>query len=106
MKNISNIPKKIHLKKSTNTIELEWADNEIDKISGDDLRRYCACSACRAHLFVGMQLITDNPTISDIHLMSNTGLQIIFADGHDRGIFPWNYLRAIPRGKAMEMIHG
>jgi DUF971 family protein len=50
-------------------------------------------------------LITDNPSVAEIVLMGTTGIQIIFADGHDRGVYPWAYLHAIAKGNAEEYLN-
>ena len=50
-------------------------------------------------------MITDNPSVSEIVLMGTTGVQIIFADGHDRGVYPWAYLQAIAKGTAEEYLN-
>lgn len=59
---------------------------------------------CRARNVVGVSLITESGDIDAIHLMGVAGLQVVFADGHDRGVFPWAYLRAIAEGQAMNHI--
>jgi DUF971 family protein len=38
-------------------------------------------------------------------LMGSTGIQVVFADGHDRGIYPWEYLYRIGQGEAMEYLY-
>jgi DUF971 family protein len=53
---------------------------------------------------IGTELITDSGRIKKINLMGSTGLQIIFADGHDRGVFPWAYLHAIANGAALDYL--
>lgn len=93
-------PQKIRLHKQQAELEIIWQSGNRCRIPGSQLRRYCACSTCRAKQLVGIQLISDSAEINSIALMSNTGLQIVFADGHDRGIYPWDYLDAIARGIA------
>lgn len=48
---------------------------------------------------MGIELMTDNASVTELVLMGTTGVQIKFSDGHDRGIYPWGYLRAIAQGK-------
>jgi DUF971 family protein len=97
-------PKKINLRTESNLLHLEWQNGEYDELSGRQLRQYCACSTCRAKNHVGFELIGDNNQIQSIKLMGSTGLQIIFADGHDRGVFPWGYLRAIAKDEAIAFL--
>jgi DUF971 family protein len=93
-------PSSLTLNKSAQTLMLTWHDGESAEISAQQLRRYCACSSCRAARRVGMLLVTDQFAIDNIALMGNASLQIIFQDGHDRGIYPWGYLRAIAEDNA------
>jgi DUF971 family protein len=97
-------PVEVRLKKLTSSLDITWADGEMSKIPGGSLRRHCACSGCRSRQLIGTELITDSGKIKKISLMGSTGLQIIFADGHDRGVFPWAYLHAIANGSALEFL--
>jgi DUF971 family protein len=104
MNNKQTVPVEVRLKKFSNSLDIFWSDGDISKIHGGNLRRHCACSKCRARKLIGTELITDNGKIQKINLMGSTGLQIIFADGHDRGVFPWSYLHAIGSGDALNFL--
>jgi len=93
-------PVSVTLKKQTSQLEVCWDDGSTDLISEQNLRRHCACSTCRSKKQMGIDLMTDNPSVTEIVLMGTTGVQIIFADGHDRGVYPWAYLHAIAKGEA------
>ena len=97
-------PISVKLKKRSNLLELCWSDGSVDQISGQNLRRYCACSVCRAKNQVGIDLLTDDPNVVDLSPMGTAGVQLRFGDGHDRGIYPWAYLRAIAQGNAEDYI--
>ena len=51
-----------------------------------------------------MNLVTDSNEIKTVNLIGSNALQVVFADGHERGIFPWPYLNAIALGR-MEEFH-
>lgn len=95
-------PVDIKLHKASALVCIAWADGTETRISGAKLRQYCACSRCRARNTVGKALITSNTDIENIQMAGIAGLQIIFGDGHDRGVFPWAYLRAIEENRAQE----
>ena len=40
--------------------------------------------------------------IREISLVGEVGINIAFTDGHDRGLFPWEYLRSIVEGRVEE----
>lgn len=96
------IPIQIELKKKSKVLELTWGDGEAMCISCAELRRFCACASCRARNIVGTLLVNESPDVDKVVMMGSVGLQIGFADGHDRGVFPWAYLRAIYQGRAAE----
>jgi DUF971 family protein len=97
-------PVEVLLNNSTSSLEITWSDGDKSNLSGASLRRYCACSGCRSRKVIGTELITDSGKIEKIQLMGSTGLQIVFADGHDRGVFPWSYIHAIANGNAVEFL--
>jgi len=97
-------PVKVHLKNTPSILNLTWSDGEKTEISGVSLRRFCACSGCRSRQVIGTEIITDSGEIQNIKLMGSTGLQIVFADGHDRGVFPWAYIYAIANGGALDFL--
>lgn len=96
---------KVHLKTSANSIQITWQNGVSTEITGERLRQYCACAACRSRQHVGYQLISNITEIKSLAPMGSSGLQITFADGHDRGIFPWSYLHAIAEGKAKDFLN-
>jgi len=98
----SHTPEKISLVKVKNQLEISWATGVQHTISGSELRRYCACSGCRSKKLTGLLLINEGTGIENVQLMGVTGLQIIFDDGHERGIYPWPYLYAIGDNKAAD----
>lgn len=76
---------------------VDWPDNRTSRFSHTRLRASCPCSQCRAERMHGR--IDAAPT--DVRLCAiNThgyGVQLVFSDGHDRGIYPWQYLRELER---------
>ncbi len=100
---LSPVDIKLHKKRSE--LFIKWADGDETTFSGSTLRTYCACSRCRARNQIGTMLITDNSNISDVQMAGIAGLQIIFGDGHDKGVYPWSYLRAIDADRALEHLN-
>lgn len=98
-------PQKVRLKKDTSELEIIWQNGDVAKVSGDQLRRYCACSSCRSRQLIGVRLVTESAELSAVNLIGSTALQVVFADGHDRGIFPWPYVNAIAAGRIQEFLN-
>jgi DUF971 family protein len=40
--------------------------------------------------------------ITEIHPVGAYGVQLVFSDGHDRGIYPWTYLRELTQSVDQE----
>ncbi|MFT4808078.1 MAG: DUF971 family protein [Paraglaciecola sp.] len=98
-------PKKLRLNKDTFELEITWQNDDTHRISGEDLRRYCACSSCRSRQLIGVHLLTDCSEMAEVNLIANEAVQIVFADGHNRGIFPWPYLNAIAVGRVKDFVN-
>ena len=97
-------PKNIAFTKGDPDVTITWKDGSSSIISGSELRRYCACSECRSRGVVGVNLIDESNELEYVSLMGGQALHIKFADGHERGIYPWPYLYAISQGRAMEYL--
>lgn len=75
-------------------LRLQWADGP-QWIDHARLRRECPCSQCRAFRLRGSQpMVSDAVRVRQIH-PQGYGVQLVFSDGHERGIYPWAYLAAM-----------
>jgi DUF971 family protein len=73
-------------------LRLNWPDGREQRLGHAELRRQCPCSQCRAFRLQGLTVKVD-PRIRVVELNAQGyGLQLIFSDGHERGIYPWPYL--------------
>lgn len=99
-------PESIKLNK--NRLEIEWNDKQKISIGLEYLRNQCPCADCK-----GEQILTtpmrpvkrtaDNPEmykIKDIQLMGNYGIKIFWGDGHNTGVYNWEYLKELANGEA------
>jgi len=84
-------------------LKLSWSDRETT-LDGPLLRAACRCAQCRrVRLKAGDSIDAPlSPSAADAKEVTVTaavsmgyGLQLHFSDGHDRGIFPWSYLREL-----------
>lgn len=91
---MSAFPSTVHL--SAQQLELQWADDLPHALPASYLRQHCHCTHCRrsgmaealAHSSVGV-------TLTDATPVGQYGVQLHFSDGHNRGIYPWAYLRSL-----------
>lgn len=89
-----NIPSAINLHQQSRKLELEYENGESFELSCE-LLRVCSPSAeVRGH-GPGQEVIQagkKNVAISAIEPVGNYALQLHFDDGHDTGIYSWDYL--------------
>jgi DUF971 family protein len=80
-------------------LTLHWPDGK-SRISATLLRQSCRCAECTARARRG-EPVQARPdiTLADAHLLGRYALQLVFSDGHDRGIYPWPYLRELAHGR-------
>jgi DUF971 family protein len=92
--------------KKTKQLSITWSDEHTSSYPFALLRYACPCAECRGgHDQMGAEPpgevfylpIEDNPTtrLIDIERVGAYGITIQWEDGHQFGIFKWNYLRAL-----------
>jgi DUF971 family protein len=77
-------------------LAMVFADGAVSSIAADALRLRCRCAWCtRARADGRFPEVFAGAAIVGIEPVGGYAAHLVFADGHDRGIFPWSYLRAI-----------
>ncbi|MGJ7518756.1 DUF971 domain-containing protein [Pseudomonas baetica] len=81
--------------RSQRQLRLKWPDGREQVLGHAELRRQCPCSQCRAFRLRWMAPMVDE-RVQVIELTSQGyGVQLVFSDGHERGIYPWTYLSGL-----------
>lgn len=92
-------PLNIH-QPSAELLAIDWQDGTRSTISGRELRRHCPCSECRskAHQasasFIPLTSTTAEQ-IAALDLIGSSALHVVWADGHMRSIYRYDFLRTI-----------
>jgi DUF971 family protein len=85
-------PRKLQNSRTFSQLVVCWPNGKEHKIGYKQLRSACRCASCRADQTRGkIPLIPEDLQLEKINNLGQ-GLQLIFSDGHERGIFPWQYL--------------
>jgi DUF971 family protein len=83
-------------------LEVQWADGSSSRFPYAWLRRCCRCAGCTAARRAQGEAIpyggSAPVSVIDVEPQGSYGIQLRFDDGHDRGIYPWRYLREIDPG--------
>ena len=83
-------------------LALAWADGHESYYPFDELRRSCPCARCRADAANpgpagGLRVVTGLPAgeiaIRELRPVGAYAVQIVWSDGHDTGIHPFEELR-------------
>ncbi len=91
-------PTKI-IEESDSEISIEWSDGTASRYSAASLRRACPCAGC-VDEWTGEKrlddgLVADDIAFGHISIVGRYALNFHFTDGHDTGIFSFDYLRKL-----------
>jgi len=96
---LDEFPQSIVDHQASGVLELVWQDGTESRLSHGLLRSCCRCAACEQQFRQTGSRADIAPSIrlDDIRPIGDKGLNLVFSDGHGRGIYPWAYLREIAR---------
>lgn len=89
---------------SKEDLEIEWSDGHLSKYELNRLRLECPCATCNGetvlwkHYGLTKQIIIptlDQITLTSIQVVGNYAIQLSWKDGHNTGIYTWEYLRKL-----------
>ena len=89
----NNLPTEITLHQQSKSLELVYGDDRYT-LSAEYLRVYSPSAEVRGH-GKGQEVLQtnkENVGISQLEPSGNYALKIVFDDGHDSGLFTWDYL--------------
>jgi DUF971 family protein len=95
-------------------LQITWSDSSITNISNETLRRLCPCAGCREKrgddthakpltgrkrsLTVVQNTLEEEISLKSIWGVGNYAIGIRWGDGHDSGIYTYQYLRELGTG--------
>lgn len=91
-----SVPTKVHLRRKTRVLEVEFGE-QVFVLPAEYLRVYSRSAEVTGHgtappkLEHGKQQVA----IESVAPRGNYGVQLVFSDGHDSGIYSWEYLLAL-----------
>ena len=98
-------PRNITLDKSKGQLEIVWSDGLVSCYPLGHLREACPCVECRGgHNRMGPEFAPDDllalipsrsHAITGLSPVGNYALQPSWDDGHNTGIYTWEYLRLL-----------
>lgn len=91
------MPKTIGMHRQSREVELTYNDGKVWRLTCEYLRVFSPSAEVRGH-GVGEAILQTgkiNLRAKDVEPVGNYGLKFIFEDGHDSGIYTWEYLRKL-----------
>jgi len=93
------IPSNIKLHQKSRLLEIAFNDNTECMLSCEFLRVYSPSAEVRGH-GVGQEVLQvgkENVNILAIEPVGQYAIKLIFSDGHDTGLYSWDYLYDLAR---------
>ena len=87
-------PVSINLKKKSRLLKIEYDDSSTFELSCELLRVYSPSAEVRGH-GPGQEILQigkENVAIEDVEAVGNYAVKLVFDDGHDSGIYTWEFL--------------
>jgi len=80
-------------------LRITWGDGRVCYYKAAALRRVCPCAQC-VNEWTGQrtlkpEVVSDELLISDLNLVGRYALNFRWSDGHETGIYSFQYLRDI-----------
>jgi len=94
-------PTEVKLRKRSNTLELIYSDGSLLEFSSEFLRVYSPSAEVRGH-GKGQEVLQAgkrNVKLKTVAPVGNYALKLEFDDGHNTGIFSWDYLASLGQDK-------
>ena len=87
------------VEESDHEVSIKWSDDSQTLYNAVQLRRSCPCATC-VNEWTGEKILSDDQvppdiTLSSISIVGRYALNFHFSDGHDTGIFSFEYLRKL-----------
>ena len=94
-------PVSINLLQKSRVLALEYSDGARFELSCEMLRVHSPSAEVRGH-GPGQEVLQagkENVNIKDIEPMGHYAVRLVFDDGHESGIYTWDYLYDLGRNK-------
>ena len=86
------VPIKLNLHKVSKALSLYYADNETYRLKAEFLRVLSPSAEVKGHGKPILQVGKMNVAITAIEPVGQYAIKLLFDDGHDSGIYTWDYL--------------
>ncbi|HSG59837.1 MAG TPA: DUF971 domain-containing protein [Pseudomonadales bacterium] len=95
-------PSKVKLHRGSNTLELQYSDGREFQLRAEYLRVYSPSAEVRGH-GAGQEVLQwgkKHVALTNVEAAGKYALKLIFDDGHDSGLYSWDYLLELGQNEA------
>ncbi len=93
-------PTKI-IEESDSEISINWSDDTESRYNAAHLRKSCPCAGCinewTGEKTLKTDSVSDDLSFSSISIVGRYALNFHFSDGHDTGIYSFQYLQNLAK---------
>ena len=101
-------PRHIRLLRDAGVLELAWDESDVYRLPFRLLRGSCPCASCVEEMtgrrIYGLADVPPEIAPVDAELAGNYALRIVWNDGHNTGLYTWEYLRALCDAEGAQQI--
>jgi len=76
-------------------LRILWDDDHLSDYPVAYLRGWCPCAVCQGHGGERRFVHVENPQLVSIGTVGNYALNLAWSDGHQTGIYTFEYLRSL-----------
>lgn len=87
------IPRLIVPIEEDNVLQILWDDDDLSHYPLEYLRGWCPCAACQGHGAERRYVEVKTPKLVSVSTVGNYALNPRWDDGHETGIYTFEYLR-------------
>ena len=92
----TTLPETIRVDNAGAALVLEWRNGSTDALPFRVLREHCMCALCRTGRDKGEPArASESVAVVNVVPYGANAVQLMFSDGHSRGIFPFEYLHGL-----------
>lgn len=100
--NAALTPTDVAVSRSAGTCTVTWADGAVHVHQLTDLRAWCPCAPCnderearKSNPFVVLSGAPPTAELGELQQVGGYALRFVWADGHNTGIWSYDYLRRL-----------
>jgi DUF971 family protein len=89
------------IEENDSELSINWADDTETKYTASELRRKCPCAGCinewTGEKILKEESVSEDLSFASISIVGRYALNFHFSDGHETGIYSFQYLKNLAK---------